>query len=59
MQAKKLPVRLKTPAGMTLAPGTAVVSALDENHDGAAFRHDLSMTVEDHFYREYTLPDIS
>lgn len=43
----------------TLAPGTAVVSALDENHDGAAFRYDLSVTVEDHFCWEYTLPDIS
>lgn len=43
----------------TLAPGTAVVSALDENHDGAAFRYDLAVTVEDHFCWNYSLPDIS
>lgn len=43
----------------TLAPGTAVVSALDENHDGAAFRYDLAVTVEDHFCWKYSLPDVS
>lgn len=43
----------------TLAPGTAVVSALDENHDGAAFRYDLAVTVEDHFCWDYSLSDIS
>lgn len=43
----------------TLAPGTAVISAVDMSQPDSPLRYDLTITVEDHFRWEYNLPDAS
>lgn len=43
----------------TLAPGTAVISAVDMSQPDPVFRYDLKVTVEDCFRWEYHLPDAS
>lgn len=43
----------------TLAPGTAVISAMDMSQPDSPLRYDLTITVEDHFRWEYNLPDAS
>lgn len=43
----------------TLAPGTAVISAVDMSQPDSILQYDLTVTVEDRFRWEYNLPDAS